>query len=103
MIIQVEVAVGTDDDIVHEVTLDGKRIGFVIKTECRDSPFAIVDIDGPTGNAGTLQEAVMKMACVHASKSLPEAQRMKFMASLAEKNLRGELSDEALILKGELH
>ncbi|EHR8376576.1 hypothetical protein KUR66_004104 [Escherichia coli] len=45
----------------------------------------------------------MKMACVHASKSLPEAQRMKFIASLAEKNLRGELSDEALIFKGELH
>ena len=36
MITNYEATVVTTDDIVHEVNLEGKRIGYVIKTENKD-------------------------------------------------------------------
>ena len=48
MITNYEATVVTTDDIVHEVNLEGKRIGYVIKTENKETPFTVVDIDGPS-------------------------------------------------------
>ncbi len=62
MITNYEATVVTTDDIVHEVNLDGKRIGYVIKTENKETPFTVVDIDGPSGNVKTLHEGVKKCA-----------------------------------------
>lgn len=61
MITSYEATVVTTDDIVHEVTLEGKRIGYVIKTENKETPFTVVDIDGPSGNVKTLNEGVKKI------------------------------------------
>ncbi|EHT9486964.1 hypothetical protein KY138_004926, partial [Escherichia coli] len=44
MITSYEATVVTTDDIVHEVNLEGKRIGYVIKTENKETPFTVVDI-----------------------------------------------------------
>ncbi|EFX16567.1 putative bacteriophage protein [Escherichia coli DEC3F] len=60
MITSYEATVVTTDDIVHEVTLEGKRIGYVIKTENKETPFTVVDIDGPSGNVKTLNDGVKK-------------------------------------------
>ncbi len=60
MITSYEATVVTTDDIVHEVSLEGKRIGYVIKTENKETPFTVVDIDGPSGNVKTLNEGVKK-------------------------------------------
>ena len=38
MITSYEATVVTTDDIVHEVNLEGKRIGYVIKTENKETP-----------------------------------------------------------------
>ena len=38
MITNYEATVVTTDDIVHEVNLEGKRIGYVIKTENKETP-----------------------------------------------------------------
>lgn len=42
MITNYEATVVTTDDIVHEVNLEGKRIGYVIKTENKETPFTVV-------------------------------------------------------------
>lgn len=59
MITNYETTIVTTDDIVHEVNLEGKRIGYVIKTENKKA-FTVVDIDGPSGNVKTLHEGVKK-------------------------------------------
>ena len=60
MITNYEATVVTTDDIVHEVNLEGQRIGYVIKTENKETPFTVVDIDGPSGNVKTLDEVCHK-------------------------------------------
>ena len=60
MITNYEATVVTTDDIVHEVNLEGKRIGYVIKTENKETPFTVVDIDGPSGNVKTLDESARR-------------------------------------------
>lgn len=60
MIANYESTVVTTDNIVHEVYLEGKRIGHVIKTQNKETPFTVVDIDGPSGNVKTLNEGVKK-------------------------------------------
>lgn len=75
MITSYEVTTVTTDDIVHEVSLEGKRIGYVIKTENKETPFTVVDIDGPSGNVKTLDEGVTKMCLVHIGKNLPAKKR----------------------------
>lgn len=70
MITNYEATVVTTDDIVHEVNLEGKRIGYVIKTENKETPFTVVDIDGPSGNVKHLMK-VSKMCPVHIGKNLP--------------------------------
>ena len=62
MITSYEATVVTTDDIVHEVNLEGKRIGYVIKTENKETPFTVVDLAGPSGNVKTLHEGVKKMS-----------------------------------------
>ncbi|SQM08769.1 putative bacteriophage protein [Escherichia coli] len=42
MITSYEATVVTTDDIVHEVSLEGKRIGYVIKTENKETPFTVM-------------------------------------------------------------
>lgn len=73
MITNYEATVVTTDDIVHEVNLEGKRIGYVIKTENKETPFTVVDIDGPSGNVKHLMK-VSKMPGKHREKNLPEKQ-----------------------------
>lgn len=70
MITSYEATVVTTDNIVHEVNLKGKRIGYVIKTKNKETPFTVVDIDGPSGNVKTLNEGVKKMCLVHIVKDL---------------------------------
>lgn len=78
MITSYEATVVTTDDIVHEVTLEGKRIGYVIKTENKETPFTVVDIDGPSGNVKTLNDGVKKMYLVHIGKNLPAEKKPNF-------------------------
>ncbi|ATH67786.1 MULTISPECIES: hypothetical protein [Shigella] len=82
MITSYEATVVTTDDIVHEVNLEGKRIGYVIKTENKETPFTVVDIDGPSGNVKTLNDGVKKMCLVHIGKNLPAEKKAEFLATL---------------------
>lgn len=77
MITNYKATVVTTDDIVHEVNLEGKRIGYVIKTENKKIPFTVVDIDGPLGNVKTLNEGVKKMCLVHIGKNLPAEKKSR--------------------------
>lgn len=72
MITNYEATVVTTDDIVHEVNLEGKRIGYVIKTENKETPFTVVDIDGPSGNVKTLDEGVKKCAWCISERICPQ-------------------------------
>lgn len=72
MITNYETTVVTTDDIVHEVNLEGKRIGYVIKTENKETPFTVVDIDGPSGNVKTLDEGVTKMSWFTSERICPQ-------------------------------
>lgn len=65
MIANYESTVVTTDNIVHEVYLEGKRIGHVIKTQNKETPFTVVDIDGPSGNVKTLNEGVKNESGAH--------------------------------------
>ncbi|EGI15287.1 protein RacC [Escherichia coli M605] len=91
MITSYEATVVTTDDIVHEVNLEGKRIGYVIKTENKETPFTVVDIDGPSGNVKTLHEGVKKMCLVHTGKNLPAEKKAEFLATLIAMKLKGEI------------
>ncbi len=76
MITSYEATVVTTDDIVHEVNLEGKRIGYVIKTENKETPFTVVDIDGPSGNVKTLHEGVKKCARCIPERICPQKSRI---------------------------
>ncbi|HAZ3577552.1 TPA: hypothetical protein J1Z64_004799 [Escherichia coli] len=91
MITSYEATVVTTDDIVHEVSLEGKRIGYVIKTENKKKPFTVVDIDGPSGNVKTLDKGVKAMCLVHIGKSLPEEKKDRFFAAMIAMKSKGEL------------
>ncbi|MBZ8370420.1 hypothetical protein H5Q83_15455 [Escherichia coli] len=86
-----ESTVVTTDNIVHEVYLEGKRIGHVIKTQNKETPFTVVDIDGPSGNVKTLNEGVKKMSLVHIGKNLPAEKKAAFLATLIAMKLKGEI------------
>lgn len=60
MITNYETTIVTTDDIVHEVNLEGKHVGYVIKTENKETPFTVVDIDGPSGNVKHFTERCQK-------------------------------------------
>lgn len=68
-----------------------KRIGYVIKTENKETPFTVVDIDGPSGNVKTLHEGVKKMCLVHTGKNLPAEKKAEFLATLIAMKLKGEI------------
>ncbi|EFA4284806.1 hypothetical protein C5882_001539 [Escherichia coli O36] len=91
MIANYESTVVTTDNIVHEVYLEGKRIGHVIKTQNKETPFTVVDIDGPSGNVKTLNEGVKKMSLVHIGKNLPAEKKATFLATLIAMKLKGEI------------
>lgn len=78
MITSYEATVVTTDDIVHEVNLEGKRIGYVIKTENKETPFTVVDIDGPSGNVKTLHEGVKKCARCIPERICPQKKKPNF-------------------------
>ncbi len=77
MINSYEATIVTTDGIVLEVILEGKRIGYVIKTENKETPFTVVDIDGSTGNVKTLNDGVKKMCLVHIGKNLPAEKKSR--------------------------
>ncbi|EFG0069651.1 hypothetical protein BK837_001460 [Escherichia coli] len=91
MITNYESTVVTTDNIVHEVYLEGERIGHVIKTQNKETPFTVVDIDGPSGNVKTLDEDVTKMSLVHIGKNLPAEKKAGFLATLIAMKLKGEI------------
>lgn len=72
MITNYEATVVTTDDIVHEVNLEGKRIGYVIKTENKETPFTVVDIDGPSGNVKHLMKVSQKCARFTSERICPQ-------------------------------
>ncbi len=72
MITSDEATVVTTDDIVHEINLKGKRIGCVIKTENKETPFTVVDIDGSSGNVKTLNDGVKKCVCCTSGRICPQ-------------------------------
>lgn len=91
MITNYEATVVTTDDIVYEVNLEGKRIGYVIKTENKETLFTVVDIDGLLGNVKTLDEGVKKMCLVHIGKNLLAEKKAEFLATLIAMKLKGEI------------
>ncbi len=91
MITNYEATVVTTDDIVHEVNLEGKRIGYVIKTENKETPFTVVDIDGPSGNVKTLHEGVKKNVPGAYRKESARRKKAEFLAALIAMKLKGEI------------
>ncbi|EGB7357482.1 hypothetical protein IZE99_000647 [Escherichia coli] len=91
MITSYEATVVTTDDIVHEVSLKGERVGYVIKTENKETPFTVVDVDGASLNVKTLSKGVRIMSLVHIGKSLPEEKKDRFFAAMIAMKLKGEL------------
>lgn len=90
MITNYEATVVTTDDIVHEVNLEGKRIGYVIKTENKETPFTVVDIDGPSGNVKTLDEGVKNVPGAYRKESA-RRKKAEFLATLIAMKLKGEI------------
>ncbi len=78
MITNYEATVVTTDDIVHEVNLEGKRIGYVIKTENKETPFTVVDIDGPSGNLKHLMKVSKKCAWCISERICPQKKKPNF-------------------------
>lgn len=91
MITSYEVTTVTADNIIHEVNLEEKRIGYVIKTENKETPFTVVDIYGFSGNVKTLNDGVKKMCLVHIIKNLPAEKKDMYLASLIETELKDEI------------
>ena len=91
MINSYEATIVTTDGTVLEVILEGKRIGYVIKTENKETPFTVVDIDGSTGNVKTLNDGVKQMCLVHIGKNLPAEKKAEFLATLIAMKLKGEI------------
>ncbi|EHU4697066.1 hypothetical protein ACUVG5_004555 [Escherichia coli] len=91
MITSYEATVVTTDDIVHEVSLEGKRIGYVIKTENKETPFTVVDVDGASLNVKTLDKGVKTMCLAHIGKRIPEEKKTDFFAAMIAMKLKGEL------------
>lgn len=91
MITSYEATVVTTDDIVHEVSLEGKRIGYVIKTENKETPFTVVDIDGPSGNVKTLNEGVKKNVPGAYRKESARRKKTEFLATLIAMKSKGEI------------
>ena len=81
----------TTDGIVHKVSLGETRIGHVIKTENKETPFTVVDTVGSSGNFETLNEAVRAMCIACAVGELPTEERYEFLASLIAMKLTGAL------------
>ena len=61
------------------------------KTENKETPFTVVDIDGPSGNVKTLDEGVTKVSLVHIGKNLPAEKKAEFLATLIAMKLKGEI------------
>ncbi|EOY2729997.1 hypothetical protein ACP3BP_005077, partial [Escherichia coli] len=68
-----------------------KRIGYVIKTENKETPFTVVDIYGFSGNVKTLNDGVKKMCLVHIIKNLPAEKKDMYLASLIGTELKDEI------------
>ncbi len=90
MITSYEATVVTTDDVVHEVITEGKLIGYVIKTENKETPFTVVDIDGPSGNVKTLHEGVKNVHGAH-HKEYSSREKDRIMATLIEMEQKGEI------------
>lgn len=91
MITSYEATVVTTDDIVHEVNLEGKRIGYVIKTENKETPFTVVDIDGASIQGKTL-DGCIKATCLSAiTRNSPVAEKIKAAADMVLMKLHGEI------------
>ena len=81
----------TTDGIVHKVQLGEKHIGYVIKTENKETPFTVVDTVGSSGNFETLNEAVRAMCIACAAGELPAEERYEFLATQIAMKLAGEI------------
>ena len=81
----------TTDGIVHKVSQREKHIGYVIKTENKETPFTVVDTVGSSGNFETLNEAVRAMCIACAVGELPAEERYEFLATLIAMKLAGEI------------
>ncbi|OQM39147.1 hypothetical protein [Citrobacter braakii] len=91
MKIEIKAKTETCDDVVHHVFHDDKRVGFIIKTENKNMPFTIVDIQGDSGNAKNLEDAVKRICLKHIALTIPKEERADFMAVLIAMKLCGEL------------
>lgn len=91
MIINYEVIVVIIDDIVYEVNLEGKCIGYVIKIENKEILFIVVDIDGLLGNVKIFDEGVKKMCLVYIGKNLFVEKKVEFLVILIVMKLKGEI------------
>ena len=91
---EIEVRMMTDRTVIaSQQTIDEimQKVIENAKTENKETPFTVVDIDGPSGNVKTLDEGVKKMCLVHIGKNLPAEKKAEFLATLIAMKLKGEI------------
>ena len=91
---EIEVRMMTDRTVIaSQQTIDEimQKVIENAKTENKETPFTVVDIDGPSGNVKTLHEGVKKMCLVHIGKNLPAEKKAEFLATLIAMKLKGEI------------
>lgn len=91
MKIEIKARTETTDGVVHHVFHEGKHVGFIIKTENKEKPYTLVDMQGDTCNTKKLEDAVKKVSLKQIALNLPKEERAHFMAALIAMKLCGEL------------
>ncbi|KHE07935.1 hypothetical protein [Citrobacter braakii] len=91
MKIEIKAKTETSDGVVHHVVQNDKRIGFVIKTDNKEAPYTIVDMQGDSGNTKTIEDAVKRICLKNIALTIPKEKRADFLAVLVALKLSGEL------------
>lgn len=91
MKIEIRAKTETTDGVVHNVFHESKHIGFIIKTENKEKPYTLVDMQGDTCNTETLENAVKRACLKQIAANMPKKERANFLAALVAMKLCGEL------------
>lgn len=91
MKIEIKARTETTDGVVHHVFHEGKHVGFIIKTENKEKPYTLVDMQGDTCNTKKLESAVRRVCLKQIALNIPETERENFLAAMVAMKLRGML------------
>ncbi|WP_320728253.1 hypothetical protein [Enterobacter ludwigii] len=91
MKIEIKARTETTDGVVHHVFHESKHVGFVIKTENKEKPYTLVDMQGDFCNTENLEDAVRKVCLKQIALNLPKNERADFLLALFAMKMRGML------------